>query len=359
MPCVPCFLFACTDLSTTRQGSSVCAEPLFQLRPYIRPFRGEDREIDRIAEIALGHPHVPAQGSFLPGAELDEGGARAGVLRVGLELDAVVARGKGVPEQQVLGLGVHRAPANLGRVPGEADLHPRVVGRDVEIGGRAYDRAIGQAAHDEGHQPSGLVLGHHPGQARLEALHRDIGPGLRIGGGREQPLAVALVQRLQRDEAAGERARAERGYRRHEASGRVSMRGACPQSAMKLRRSAAVTAMVRSLRSGRKLIGSCLSIASSSTTRTLFPGSLISENGVTDPGGTPSTAIRSSPEPKEKRGEASCRDSAFRSRRKSSRSTTSHRPPFLSLRNRFLVCPPGWLAFTTAASSTVKTGTCS
>jgi len=95
------------------------------------------------------------------------------------------------------------------------------------------------------------------------------------------------------------------------------------------------------------------------TTWTLCSGSFISANGVTEPGATPSVAINSSPEPKEKRGAPICLDSPFRSRRKLWRSTTSQSPSFLSLRKRFLVCPPCWLALTTSASSTVKTGTCS
>ena len=66
--------------------------------------------------------------------------------------------------------------------------------------------------------------------------------------------------------------------------------------------------------------------------------------GVTEPGCTPSVSTSNSPEPKEKRGLSSTFDNSFRSTARSSRHTTSHSPSFRSFRNRFLVCPPGWLS---------------
>ena len=98
-------------------------------------------------------------------------------------------------------------------------------------------------------------------------------------------------------------------------------------------------------------------MAASSTTVTRPAVSLMAANGVTEPGSTPSSSRISSAEPNENRPVApSSRCSDLSSMTASSSATTRYGAPFLSRRNRFLVCPPAIAPRSARASSTVKTG---
>src|SRR6266508_3105171 len=66
-----------------------CRQPLLQPGLHRRPIGVDDREEDRIADMAVGHDHVLAEDAFLGGAELGDSGAAAGIARIGLVLDAV------------------------------------------------------------------------------------------------------------------------------------------------------------------------------------------------------------------------------------------------------------------------------
>src|SRR5690606_19756889 len=117
--------------------------------------------------------------------------------------------------------------------------------------------------------------------------------------------------------------------------------GSWPVARRKARRSAEAIVVVAVLTSGWKLTGASPASAASSTTRTRPSRSLIRPNGVTEPGVTPRHSSISSAEPKERRPDApmrSCR--RFRSIAVSSSATTRKIVPFLSLRNRFLLCNP-------------------
>src|SRR6476619_4507528 len=96
-------------------------------------------------------------------------------------------------------------------------------------------------------------------------------------------------------------------------------------------------------------------MAASSTTLTRCWVSLIAANGVTAPGSTPSVSRIRSAEPKERRPPApSSRCSDLSSITASSSAVTRNSVPFLSLRNRFLVWPPGIVPRSARDCSTVN-----
>src|SRR5262245_933619 len=100
-------------------------------------------------------------------------------------------------------------------------------------------------------------------------------------------------------------------------------------------------------------------MAASSTTLTRPSVSFIAAKGVTAPGSMPSVARMSSAEPNEKRPEASSsRCSDLSSITASSSAVTRQSAPFLSLRNRFLVWPPGIVPRSACDSSTVNSAGC-
>src|SRR5690348_16985294 len=108
--------------SSRRPASGECAETVLQSGPQLRPLSREDREEDRVAEVALVlHPHMAAQDAVLPGAEFRYGGTRAGVVAVGLEEDAVVAGLEGIAQQQKLGFRIDGRTLGLADIPGGAD----------------------------------------------------------------------------------------------------------------------------------------------------------------------------------------------------------------------------------------------
>ena len=82
-------------------------------------------------------------------------------------------------------------------------------------------------------------------------------------------------------------------------------------------------------------------------------------NGVTDPAGTPSTSISNSGLPKLRRSAPSFLCNVLRSIWAWPSATTRNSRSFLSLRNRFLVWPPGSSRSSLELSATVKTASCS
>src|SRR6185437_6531104 len=99
-------------------------------------------------------------------------------------------------------------------------------------------------------------------------------------------------------------------------------------------------------------------MSASSTTATRCWPSLMRAKGVTLPGITPSTSCISAGLAKEKRGAPSRAESAFKSSRRSSSTTTSHKPPLRSFRNRLLQCPPGSVPRSITDWATVCSGKC-
>ena len=137
---------------------------------------------------------------------------------------------------------------------------------------------------------------------------------------------------------------------------RSSRTGSCPVDRMKRRRSAAASVVVASFSSGWQLTFSCASSLVSSTAVTREPVSLTIASGVTLPGATPKTSASSSARAKESLAAPRSLASRLRSTRCSSRQVTSHSRSFLSLRNRFLQCPPSRWRVCSCACSTVNTG---
>src|SRR5688500_11763530 len=76
--------------SATRSDPSA-AQVLLQPALRGRPLAVEDAEVDRVAQVAVAHDDLGAQGAFFDGAEAENGGTRPGVAGVGLELDADAA----------------------------------------------------------------------------------------------------------------------------------------------------------------------------------------------------------------------------------------------------------------------------
>ena len=65
---------------------------------------------------------MTAQDSFLPGTELQQRRARAGVPGVGPEFDAIELCVERILQQKIFRLRINRPAACIGSVPGEADL---------------------------------------------------------------------------------------------------------------------------------------------------------------------------------------------------------------------------------------------
>jgi hypothetical protein len=98
-------------------------------------------------------------------------------------------------------------------------------------------------------------------------------------------------------------------------------------------------------------------MAASRTTVTRAGWSLMTANGVTEPGSTPRVSRINSAEPNEKRPDApSRRCSDLSSIAASSGATIRNNAPFLSRRKRFLVWPPASAPRRARASSNVNTG---
>src|SRR5579864_5018660 len=93
-----------TSVLCRRRGfrSAEPRQARFEFRFHWRPFAGEDREVDGVAEIALRHPHMAAKRAFFRCTHLLHGGARAGVPGISLELDAIVVGIKGIREKEIL-----------------------------------------------------------------------------------------------------------------------------------------------------------------------------------------------------------------------------------------------------------------
>jgi hypothetical protein len=93
------------------RGNRRSIQQSLQPRLHRRPFAVDDAEVHAVPAPSIRHDHVVAKDAFLGRADAQQRGARAGVQRVGLELDPEQAeRLEGVQQHEILRFGVdHRA----------------------------------------------------------------------------------------------------------------------------------------------------------------------------------------------------------------------------------------------------------
>src|SRR5207244_7062659 len=97
------------NCASARYGprSSATSQALLKAGAHRGPLVGQDRVVDRVAQIAVREAHMPAEDSLAHGAQALDGGLRAQVAPIGLQGNARCSQlVEGIGELEQLGFGV-------------------------------------------------------------------------------------------------------------------------------------------------------------------------------------------------------------------------------------------------------------
>src|SRR5829696_4492978 len=110
-----------------------------QVLAHRRPLAVDDAEVGGVAQPDVGDDHVVPEHPLELGRDRRQGGPRALVAGIGLELDPDAAqRLESVLEHQQLRLDVGAGPPGARLEPGPADLDGAILAAHVEIAAAAY-----------------------------------------------------------------------------------------------------------------------------------------------------------------------------------------------------------------------------
>src|SRR5262249_54361877 len=176
---------------------TLCSGPSLGPRLAPRPLVIDHAVPRRVPPYVTADEHVLAVDAFEPRRQGGEGGPRALVLCVGLELDADAAELlERVSHEQVLRLDVRAGSPRRRAHPRVADLEPAMLGRDCQIA-RAADR---HAALQDRERIVGALA--HQLEPAVDIGDAHPAPDLRVGAGRAQAVLVLRRERFERHEAS-------------------------------------------------------------------------------------------------------------------------------------------------------------